>query len=405
MAKKQPNLLKQKHIEEDISFIFERIDDETFSLDLMKAAAQLRCKGRLETLKVSLEELKKLLLSHAARNPEDRYAIRTARSIESTLCDFFERSDPNIKQKVAKQFWVTSRRAWFTQRTKTILAGTIVGVSVFILSLGLIIGTGGLALIGMGWMLGISLVFGLLGGGASALLGYKFGENESEGNGKSVTDALIALSNDASLSSFIVERDLKLIGRRPEPAQKQKTRDKYHIERSASEPRSSARETAPDESLTVEEPLSTWGKIKQTTLNLKNRLISTNATPATPQPTPPPQAKVTIILPRGAGEDGNNVYEIVAPSRQSAAKKAPSSNASVSASPSREPAKPLTEEEQQKYSVRGLSYFEEQRAKEAVKEKEKERRYSVGVVPPAQSLSDTPSFSFKRTNGNPNNNG
>jgi hypothetical protein len=282
MARKQPNPLQQKHISEDIKFIFERIDDELFSNEYLRIANRLRMQRKLLKLQTALAEFKNILLLEAGIR-KDSYAIDTARALDETICEFFSRGDADEKQANANHFWRTARRSWLTQKTKTILTGVGTGLVIFGLVLGLIIGTGGLALIGIWSVLAISLAVGLIGSGGTGLLAYKFGKNDTENHGKDVRDALIELSSDIGIISFTSERNNNLVPR-SESKTVQKVREKYNLpKKDKQKPEKEAEEIAATES----SPPSTTARLREGFMRFKNRYFTSQPAPKQPSQTQP----------------------------------------------------------------------------------------------------------------------
>lgn len=244
MAKKnKPNPIQQRHrdqdiereklyLEEEIRFIFKRIYEDTFSAVPISIAKQRKLDGKLNALKIELEKFEKLLIDETIEKPLQKFqnkeqhpALKTARQLDAFLCQFFYQSSTDRKKKLIHDFRDQLRGAWFSRRVKTGVTGIIFGVAMFALTLGLILGTGGLSLMGIGAILGISLAIGVVVGGIAAFLGYKLFNNTNEGRGKSIIEKLLVLNNDVALHTFITERNNSMLRKPVHPL-----RIKYNLQ-------------------------------------------------------------------------------------------------------------------------------------------------------------------------------
>lgn len=254
MAKKNKlNLLQIRHqdddlkteqsfLKESIQLIFIRIYAETFSeYAISKAKTYPELPEKLDDLKKELEAFEKQLLEEIEEKPlikfqnkEDHSALKAARRLNVLMENYFFQSSLPEKKKEVHQFRDHARGAWFTRRLKMSVTTVVVGIVIFALAIGLIIGTGGLSLMGVGAIIGISVAIGAVAAGIAAFLGYKLFSNKNETRGKGIVEKLKVLSEDVGIHSFITNRNNHLLKEKAEHP----LRLKYAIPRKASTPES-----------------------------------------------------------------------------------------------------------------------------------------------------------------------
>lgn len=211
MAKKLFNPTQRKHMEEEIEFIFARIEFELFSREMFAIANQLECKPNLIALQTALKEFKDALIIET-RTRKDDFSLNTARQLDITLDTFFFKSEPHEKNKIINQFYNVARNAWFSRFTKTAGISIPAGIGIFVGILILMIATGGVGLLGVGTVISISFIIGLVAGGIAAFAGYQLSANPHERRGREVRDALRNLNEHIGLPIFIIRKNHAFMG-------------------------------------------------------------------------------------------------------------------------------------------------------------------------------------------------
>lgn len=211
MAKKLFNPTQRKHMEEEIEFIFARIEFELFSREMFAIANQLECKPNLIALQTALKEFKDALIIET-RTRKDDFSLNTARQLDITLDTFFFKSEPHEKNKIINQFYNVARNAWFSRFTKTAGISIPAGIGIFVGILILMIATGGVGLLGVGTIISISFIIGLVAGGIAAFAGYQLSANPHERRGREVRDALRNLNEHIGLPIFIIRKNHAFMG-------------------------------------------------------------------------------------------------------------------------------------------------------------------------------------------------